>query len=59
MKIVMTRDKETKGTVRYAGPEGDEPTIPTLYVPKETLLSMGAKEDAWPERLRVVVEFEP
>ena len=46
MKIVMTRDKETKGTVRYAGPEGDEPTIPTLYVPKETLLSMGAKEDA-------------
>ena len=57
MKVVMTLDKETKGTVRYAGPGGDEPSIPTLYVPKETLLKMGAKADAWPERLQVTVEL--
>lgn len=56
MEVIMTLDKETKGTVRYGEPGQEEPLIGTLYVPKITLKKMGGQDDAWPQRINVKLE---
>lgn len=50
LTVDMARDKETKGTVRYAE-QGPDPRIGLLYVPKKTVAELGD-----PDRIRVTLD---
>jgi hypothetical protein len=51
VKVVLEREKETKNTIRFIEPEGDEPmVIGTLYVQKFALRRMGN-----PDRIEVTI----
>jgi hypothetical protein len=50
MQVELVREKETKGTFRYAE-ESEHPLIGMVYIPKSTLDQLGN-----PERLKVTLE---
>ena len=52
MQVTLRRAKETKNTVRYEGPESDQPiVIGTLYLEKWALHRLGD-----PETITVTIE---
>jgi len=52
MQVTLRRAKETKNTVRYEGPESDQPiVIGTLYLQKWALHRLGD-----PETITVTIE---
>lgn len=56
LTVTLTRERETKNTVRYAEEENTEglpPAIGTLYVQKYAARRLGS-----PERIRIVITKE-
>jgi len=53
MKIKFIKEKETKNTIRFTEvAEGEENAVRTIYVPKDTLKTIG-----WAEGKNLVIEL--
>ena len=54
--VVMSLEKATKNTIRYAEETDEAPKIKTLYIQKWTLKKALGPSENPPQRIRVTIE---